>query len=64
MIKIKEFLNNEGEEYINNWMERNINEDNFIDIKFASVYDGYRTIRDRIIIVYKCNPDTETVEVE
>ena len=53
MIKIKEFLNNEGETFINEWMENNINEDNFIDIKFASVYDGYRTIRDRIIVVYK-----------
>ena len=62
MIKIKSFLNNESESTINDWLAKNVNEDNFIDMKVASVVDENGNIRDRIIVVYKT--EEEWVEVE
>ena len=64
MIKIKEFLNNEKEDSINEWLDKNVKEEDFIDIKTASVIDENGKIKDRIVVVYKYDPKTATLEVE
>ena len=62
MIKIKNFLDNESEAEINDWLAKNVSDENFIDMKVASVVGKNGNIRDRIFVVYKA--EYEDVEVE
>ena len=62
MIKIKNFLDNESEAEINDWLAKNVNEDSFIDMKVASVVDENGNVRDRVFVVYKT--DDDVIEVE
>ena len=62
MIKIKNFLDNESEAMINDWLAKNVSEENFIDMKIASVVGRNGNIRDRVFIVFKAEEDWVEVE--
>ena len=62
MIKIKNFLDNESEAEINDWLAKNVSDENFIDMKVASVVGKNGNIRDRVFVVYKS--DEDCVEIE
>lgn len=62
MIKIKNFLDNESEAKINDWLAKNVSDENFIDMKVASVVGKNGNIRDRVFVVYKSEDDWIEVE--
>ena len=64
MIKIKSFLNNESESTINEWLAEKVSDESYIDIKFASILDKNGDLIDKIIVVYKYDPNVTTIEVE
>ena len=62
MIKIKNFLDNESEAEINDWLAKNVSDENFIDMKVASVVGKNGNIRDRVFVIYKSEDDWIEIE--
>ncbi len=58
VVRIKAFLRNQSERYINEWLEENVSPEDLIDVKTASVV-GNGKIIDRIYVVYKARKKEE-----
>ncbi len=58
VVRIKAFLRNQSERYINEWLEENVSPEDLIDVKTASVV-GNGKIFDRIYVVYKTRKKEE-----